>query len=211
MGGQVPGRQPIGRARHTKSVRTPPLIGLHGAPGAGRATVAAHLCDRHDFRAYAIADPLRRALYALDPLVGATVSLRAVVDDHGWAQALRHRIYGSEIARLVREMRSGGASDPLGDRVWLRLLDATIAADEAITGAGPLVITDVASEVEAQWVKDRGGVLWHIDRPTSTPATALPDAFAFTEIRNNDTVLALIRRVDRAVAALGRCDTASVA
>lgn len=187
------------------------IIGLVGASGAGKATVAAHLCDRHDFRSYALADPLRQVLYGLDPLLSSTTSLRPVVDEFGWAAAMSNRIHGPEVTRLLNALRCDVAREVFGADVWLRRLEAVIATDTDMAGPAPVVLTDVSTLEEAQWVLDGGGVIWRVDRPGTPAPTHLPDRFITTEIRNNDTVLALTRRVDRAMAGLIRHDDATVA
>lgn len=213
-GGGVGGWQPFGPDLHRESVKSstfPTLVGLHGAAGAGKATVAAHLCDVHDFRSYALADPIRQLLRQLDPLLSATESLRPLVDNHGWAGAQGHRIHGPEVNRLVNALRTDVGTDVFTPDVWLRRIEAAATADADLLGPAPVVITDITSQLEAQWVLEHGGVMWQVERPGHTRTWQLPDRFVSAVIKNDATVLALTRRVDRAMAGLPRRVDAPVA
>lgn len=194
--------QPNGPAPHRRSVKGSPfpqLIGLHGARGSGKATVAAHLCDAHDFRTYALADPIRAALGDLDPLLSAQVSLAGVLlSEHGWGGAMTHRIYGSEVTRLFTRYDET-ARAMFGSGVWVQQLLDRVLADGDLMGPAPVVVTDLTTVAEARWVIGQGGVVWFVERPGYTPDTHLPDNLIGVVIKNHATVLALTRRVDRAV------------
>lgn len=203
----VTGWQPFAPDLHRDGVKSstfPALVGLHGAPGAGKATVAAHLCDVHDFRSYALADPIRQLLHHLDPLLSATESLRPLVDQAGWAGATGHRIHGPEVNRLVAALRTDVAAEVFGPQVWLHRIDAAATSDADLLGPAPVVVTDISTPDEARWVFDRGGVVWQVDRPGHPATHQLPDRFVTAVIKNDATVLALTRRVDRAMAAVPR-------
>ena len=189
----------------------PALVGLHGARGAGKSTVAAHLCDVHDFRSYALADPIRQLLHGLDPLLSATESLRPLVEQGGWTKALEHRIHGPEVDRLVSVLRTDVAVEVFGADVWLRRVEAAARSDADLLGPSPVVISDITTPAEAQWVLDHGGVVWQVDRPAHVAARQLPERYVSAVIKNDATVLALTRRVDRAMAGVRRHDDASQA
>lgn len=189
----------------------PALVGLTGAPGAGKATVAAHLCDEHDFRSYALADPIRRLLHRLDPLLSSQDSLRRLVDGSGWDGAIGHRMHGPEVNRLISALREDVGAEVFGADAWLNHLAAAAAGDAVLLGPAPVVVRDIVSPHEAQWVLDHGGVLWWVDRPGYQPTRTLPEALVSTVIKNDATLLALTRRVDRAVAGVPRHENAPAA
>ena len=182
----------------------PLLIGLHGASGAGKSTVAAHLCGVHDFRSYSIAGPLRQALYALDPLLSSQESLRPLVDETGWEKALTHRIHGPEVTRLLHALRTEASGALLGPDAWVHRLEVLALADADLLGPAPIVVTDVNTPDEAQWLLDGGGAIWQVERPGHVPTGQLHDRYITAVITNDATVLALTRRVDRAMAGLPR-------
>lgn len=195
------GRQPNAPDLHRHGVKGsgfPQLIGLHGALGAGKATVAAHLCDVHGFRHYSLADPARAALTDLDPLLNAQVSLAPLLAEHGWPGALTHRIHGPEVTRLFTQFDTT-ARTLFGPLVWIDQLVERATADMDLMGVAPEVLTDVTTDVEAAWVLEQGGAIWSVQRPGHAEAHPLPDDLITAVIKNHATVLALTRRVDRAV------------
>lgn len=193
--------QPLSSVTHRQDVilSIPRLIALHGAPGAGRSTVASHLADSHDFRVHSLADPARQALYELDPLLSSQVSLRELVDQIGWPAAAAHRIHGAEVTRLLRTARVTVPARVLGRDIWLDKVTEAISADIDLTGPAPIVLTDLELTSEATWVLGLGGAIWTVARPSAGEPPRL-EGIPTTLIRNHDTLLALSRRVDRALA-----------
>ena len=53
--------------------------------------------------------------------------------------------------------------------------------------------------LDAAWVLEQGGAIWSVQRPGHTDHHPLPDDHITAVIKNHATVLALTRRVDRAV------------
>jgi hypothetical protein len=186
------------------------LVGLHGVFGAGRSTVAARLVGVHDFRSYSLGDPVRAALHALDPLLSTQESLAPLVDKVGWVAAAEHRIHGPEVSRLLRMFSFDVARDLFGPDVWVRHLESRVTSDADLLGPAPVVVVDVITADEAQWVHDNGGAVWLVERPgfVSSTVAPLPDRFISTVIKNDATLLALTRRVDRAAAGLPHNDDA---
>jgi hypothetical protein len=180
----------------------PQLIGLHGAIGAGKATIAAHLRTVHDFRSYSLSDPLRQALYAMDPLLSSQTSLRTLVDDVGWHKAMIDRIHGPEVNRLLATLRTDVAREVFGADVWLRRIEAVTSGETDLLGPASVVVTDITTTEEAQWVLTAGGVVWRVERPGYVPSVQVSDGLISSVITNDATVRALTRRVDRAVANL---------
>ncbi|MGC0252685.1 hypothetical protein [Pseudactinotalea sp. Z1748] len=153
---------------------TPPLIGLHGYAGAGKDTVADILHDIRGYESFAFADNVREALYRLDPLVGAEVTVRSLVDDIGWDRAKWHRLYGPEVRRLMQYMGTDVGRQMFGPQVWVNALAEDLAFEGSlhegrITHDSLVVVSDVRFDSEAQWVRDHGGVVWHITRPGVGP------------------------------------------
>lgn len=193
---------PPGHREDMKGRVFPQLVALHGAPGAGRATIAAHLREAHDFRSHALSDPLRQALYAMDPLLSSQTSLRSLVEAVGWEKAMADRIHGPEVNRLLGTLRTDVAREVFGPDVWLRRLEAIISGEADLLGPAPVVVTDITTTEEARWVLAAGGAVWRVDRPGHIPSVQVSDCLISAVIVNDATVLALTRRVDRAVSSL---------
>jgi len=64
------------------------ILGLSGYAQSGKDTIADYLVKNYGYTKISFADPIRKALYALNPKVNIAdmlgVSLAAVVDGLGW-------------------------------------------------------------------------------------------------------------------------------
>lgn len=150
------------------------LIGVMGKKRHGKDTFAARLTSTHAYARLAFADPMRDAIYSLDPLIrveadetgplaaagcyvepGRVVRLSFLVDAAGWeaAKALR------EVRRLLQEYGTGLRVTTYED-VWV---DTTLRLAEDVLG--PVVITDVRFPNEVDAVRAQGGLLVYIVNP----------------------------------------------
>jgi hypothetical protein len=133
------------------------LIGLSGYARSGKDTLADHFVERHGFTKAAFADPMREALYRLDPdieLDGYLVRLAQAVDLMGWDYVKTHsqgfrplmQRFGTEVGRSL-----------WGQDFWVMQLLAKID--------GNTIVSDVRFKNEADAIRDAGGVVWRINRP----------------------------------------------
>ncbi len=135
------------------------ILGFAGLAGVGKDTAAAHLVERRGYERRAFADPMRTALYALDPLVrvhGSQHRLTALVDTLGWDQAKRGV---PEVRRLLQRFGTEVGRTMWGDDFWI---------DQALRGVAPgdrIVVTDVRFPNEGDAVRALGGRVVRIDRP----------------------------------------------
>lgn len=163
------------------------VIGLMGKKRSGKDSFAQRLVEEHGFTKVALADPLRQAALALDPIVGAEVDPRGgaeygyggqvfdiptaepvhlseVVREHGWEAAKDHWEYGAEVRRILQRLGTESIR-ALDQDFWVRAAWRTIEAID-----GPVVITDVRYPNEAmslQIARRRGvpAYLVRITRP----------------------------------------------
>ncbi|MCW2725871.1 MAG: hypothetical protein JWN35_2792 [Frankiales bacterium] len=149
------------------------LIGLIGLKRSGKDTYAARLVAEHGFTRLALADPMRDAALALDPIVNVydagdewggifTERLSEVVARVGWDRAKEEY---PEVRRTLERLGTEVGRDIFGEDSWLGITDAKVSATP-----GPVVITDVRFPNEYEWIKRRGGVLVRVIRPGVTLA-----------------------------------------
>lgn len=140
----------------------PPIIGLTGLAGAGKDTVRAILEHDHGYIGFGFADPIRNML-------------RTLLSDNGISETwmdertLKERpIPGLDKSyrELAQTLGTEWGRTHLGADFWLRIAEAYMHDITNQTFA-PLhfVVSDVRFQNEADWVRQRGGVIWHISRP----------------------------------------------
>ncbi len=191
------------------------IIGVTGKKRHGKDTFAARLIDQHGFTRIAFADPLKRTMEDLDPIVRVEVDERGLVHEYEtWSYGPAHvrlawliEQIGWEQAKEIREVRrllqAHGVAirEHLDEDAWV---DAAMATADLVDG--PVVITDVRFPNEADSVTYSGrGFLVRVTRPgvESTDAhvseTAMDDVPAYFEVVNSGTVADLHAEADDVV------------
>lgn len=191
------------------------LVGVMGKKRHGKDTLASRLTSTHGFTRFAFADPMRDALYRLNPLVraehdetgplfeagcyvnpGVPYRLSFLVDYAGWDAAKATR----EVRRLLQEYGTG-LRDTTHPDVWV---DARFATVDPFPG--PVVITDVRFPNEVESVRSRGGLLLWVDNPrvpdsgdTHASETSVGPKDADKIITNSSTLDHLYRQADAAI------------
>lgn len=178
------------------------IIGLTGYARTGKDTVGAYLVEKHGFTRVAFADAVRDAVYALNPIVQMPMGWiffkrRARVQDlvnwKGWDKA---KTEYPEIRALLQRMGTEVGRELFHPDFWISL-----AFSKANAIHGPVVITDVRFENEANAVLSRRGDVWRIDRagtgPVNDHASDRIDFKVDTIIRNDGTVEDLYYEVDK--------------
>jgi hypothetical protein len=158
----------------------PRIIGLNGVARAGKDTVAEILHSLYGYQTASYSDMLNKALIALDPVVlipwNLDVSLPLIVsgvrpgdplllrysdlvDQTGYEKAKEV----PEVRRLLQRMGTEVGRNMLGEDIWVDALFTNLEG-------GPVAITNVRFPNEYDAVKQRGGVVWRVDRPGFEPA-----------------------------------------
>lgn len=144
-------------------VNTPAvLIGLSGLAGAGKDTVRNILQDM-GYTGFAFADPIRGMLREL-------VTSSGIDDKFMDDRALKESII-PELGVSYRHMAQTLGTEwgrSLAPDFWLRIADAYMG-EQIDLGGTHFCVSDVRFANEAQWVRDYGGVVWHITRPDCQP------------------------------------------
>jgi len=161
------------------------LVGLHGLPQVGKDQIAKFLCHRGWVRV-SFADPIREAIYVLNPIISeAGDRLRNVVDRIGWDAA---KANFPEVRVLLQRFGTDVGRDMWDQRFWL---DKAIAKIRAATSVGAsVVVTDVRLPNEAEFIAGEGGLIYEVVRDGVPPPNShssnrrLAERFIFGLIRN---------------------------
>lgn len=172
------------------------IIGLSGVARSGKDTIADHLVENYGFKKVSFADPIREALYRLNPEIdvdGYDMRLKTAVDLMGWEQLKES---SSSIRGLMQRMGTEVGRQMFGENIWVD------TALKDITPADKIVITDVRFPNEADAIQATGGKLWRVERSGVGPANDHPsesalDTYEFpTKLANEGTLEDLWKKVD---------------
>lgn len=183
--------------------RDPLLIGLTGAAGAGKDTVANHLTDRYGFLQVALAEPLNDMLAAMLEHVEVDY---AVLHE----RALKERPLRQLLQLSPRELKQtlGDWGRTLAPGLWLHIAQHRLGLLPGQTAVHDrIVVSDVRFVNEASWLRMEGGVLVRVERPGAEPVrphvseTEQQEAAFRAEVdfalHNDSTVGMLHERVDQ--------------
>lgn len=131
------------------------LIGLAGAAGAGKGSVAAALVQRHGFSEIAFADPLYAAVSAMLQMPVGRLKDRAVketvIDGVGKSPRELLQLLGTEFGRKM-----------IKESIWV---DLGMRRAASLRRYGERVaITDVRFNNEAEAIREAGGSIWRVVR-----------------------------------------------
>jgi len=133
------------------------LIGLCGAAGAGKNSVANFLTDSDGCRLYqlAFADPLYQCVSTITGLPVARLKDRDVKE-----AVLPH--LGKSPRQMLQSLGTEWGRGMVHDEIWIRI--TMERAGEHLTVGRGVVITDVRFDNEAQAIVDAGGEVWRVIR-----------------------------------------------
>lgn len=98
------------------------IIALHGPFGCGKDTVAHILVEEFKAVNYAFADPVRKGLLAMDPLIHGPHQperLSKFVRSVGWDEAKKR---SPEVRRLLQQYGTEAGRDIHGEDCWTKIL-----------------------------------------------------------------------------------------
>jgi hypothetical protein len=155
------------------------IIGLSGYAQVGKDTVANYLVEHYGFVKVSFADPIREALYRLNPNIAigefASASLASAVDHMGWEEVKRS---SSEARSLLQRFGTEVGRDMFGKDFWVN--QALLRAKEHEN----VVFADTRFENEAEAIQANGGQVWRIEKYGHGPVNGHPsetalDKYAF--------------------------------
>lgn len=150
-------------------MKTPTIIGLTGYAGTGKDTVRELLCTNHGFEGMAFADPIRMMLRELLLSNGIT---DAWMQDRQLKEAIIPAL-GVSYRHMAQTLGTEWGRS-LHTDFWTRTAGAYIddANQQPGTFNASFVVSDVRFANEAQWVRERGGVIWRVERSAAVPVRA---------------------------------------
>lgn len=173
------------------------VVGLTGYARSGKDTVGQHLVKTCGFTRVSFADAVRDAVYTLNPIMYQEdreefVRVQDIVDEGGWEAT---KVVHDEGRRLLQVMGTEVGRMLFGENVWVDIADRKIQAID-----GPVVITDVRFDNEAEYVRANGGEVWWIYRagvgPVNSHASDNIDFPVDRIIPNNGSLDELFGEID---------------
>lgn len=132
----------------------PKIVGLAGPARCGKDTVASLLHRVFNTGSVAFADPIRDSLKAMLGLEWEHF--------HGKLKEVEIDWLGKSPRQLMQTLGTEWGRDRVNPDIWL--LIAGRKMDKILEDRG-VVVTDVRFENEAEYIRSKGGEVWHISRP----------------------------------------------
>ncbi len=143
------------------------VIGIMGRKRAGKnefaEAVAGASSRADDVHVFAFADAIRDIMYAVNPIIGYEdgefVRYATVIDEHGYEAAKEY----PEFRQFAQRLGTEGGRLVFGDNVWVDLVMNKI---EEVSEDSLVLIPDVRFPNEYDAIKDAGGYVVRVDRPS---------------------------------------------
>lgn len=174
------------------------MIGLSGYARSGKDTVADYLVQKHGFVKMAFADPMREALYRLDPFITvggvSGIALSHAVKHFGW-EGLKD--LSPDVRPLLQRLGTEVGREMFGEDFWVDYAIGQSWKHERV------VFSDVRFQNEAYAIQKNWGYNWRINRPGVEAANGHAsehdlDGYEMWDavIDNESTLTQLRRKVD---------------
>jgi hypothetical protein len=182
------------------------IIGLSGYAQTGKDTIAQHLVTNYGFKRIAFADPLREALYRLDPIISDIpevpgVHLRSAVDSLGWELVKQS---SPQVRGLLQRMGTEVGRQMFGTDFWVH----QAWQQNKVSSDSQVVFTDVRFPNEFAQIKSYYGKVFRVVKDgveavnAHNSETAL-DNFPFDGvILNNGSIEELHKQIDSLITTL---------
>lgn len=159
-------------------VKRPPVVGISGPARSGKDTVAQLLLEAGYIK-NSFAEPLKRGLMAMFGFTSVEVNEGSRDAPIAWLDGRTH------VRHMLQTLGTQWGRDLLHEEVWVR---QWARERDAHPSEDPVVISDVRYESEADAIRQAGGVILHLDRP-SLPLAARNPAFLTPWKRFSRTLL----------------------
>jgi hypothetical protein len=179
------------------------VLALCGYPRTGKDTIAEHLVSEHGWVRVAFADPLRMALYGLNPIVtynGVNRRLADEVDENGWNWVKENC---PEVRGLLQRLGTEAGRNVHGKNCWLEIAQKLI--QRAHVQGKKVVLTDMRFPNEVAFLRKYQCFKMHVAKdgcgPVNNHASELMDyeSIANCTILNNGSVEDLQQIVEHVI------------
>lgn len=149
----------------------PPIIGITGAAGSGKDTLASHLVERHGYVRYSCADPIK-------DMLNARFGWKPEYwDDRTWKERPARQHGANQTGLLFESFSPRSWAQWLGTEVGRTLAGPDVWINMLLAkayGAGHrrIVIPDIRFDNEAEAVIGHTGVVWKIVRSNIEPVAS---------------------------------------
>ena len=181
------------------------IIAVTGKKQHGKNTVCDVLAE-YGFTIIGFADTLKYLSHAVDPIIGINrhhdpIHLAEAVDELGWEYVKENY---PDARRFLQRMGTEGARKHLGDSIWIDMWAKKVAAVDS----GQVAVSDLRFKNEAAAVRDAGGLIWKVVRPSRVESGAadthaseveLDSIIADHSFINDGTIADLRRQVQQAL------------
>lgn len=154
------------------------IIGLSGYAQVGKDTVANYLVENYGFVKVSFADPIREALYKLDPKIRldelSGVSLANAVDHLGWEEVKK---LSPDARELLQRLGTEVGREMFGKDFWVN--QGLLRAKEHDN----VVFADTRFMNEADAIRANDGQVWRITKPGQGPVNDHPSEVALDNYR----------------------------
>lgn len=170
------------------------IIGLTGYARVGKDTLADLLVEQYGYEKRSFAQPMRDALYALNPKIDYDLRLQEIIDFWGW-DGYKQSEHGVEIRALMQRLGTEVGRKQFGENFWVK---QGIPVDLG----NNYVFSDVRFDNEAYAIRRAGGVIIRLKRDEVGPANdheselGIDKIDADMVIENKTPELALMEVVD---------------
>ena len=139
------------------------LIGLTGLAQSGKSTVA-HYLKSTGFHEDSFAAPIRRCIADILCITLEELEVNKETLFPG---------FGATPRRMMQTLGTEWGRNIIQNNLWLRALERRIKYS---TTQQPTVLSDIRFENEADFIRDLGGEIWHIHRPSIVRSDHISEA-----------------------------------